>query len=141
MVESPNFSPDVVQNVHTEGETSARNDDEACSNHTAAGKGNSWRKIKLVTYNNRDGRQERLVLAARAMQQMNVDIAILTETKLNAQYTTRYAQGYHIYATSSLDGRKGGVALIWRDTDSCQVESVRGHGPNVISFHVVSGGY
>jgi hypothetical protein len=124
MVESPNFAPDAVQNVHTQGATSVRNDDDEGSNPTAAGKDSSWRKIKLVTYNIRDGRQERVVSTARAMEQMNVDMAILTETKLNSQYATRHAYGYHIHTTTSIDGRKGGVALLWSDTKTCQIESV-----------------
>lgn len=49
---------------------------------------NNKPRFKLATFNIISGQQERLVSALRSMKQLNVDIALLTETKLtNEAYT------------------------------------------------------
>jgi hypothetical protein len=56
-------------------------------------------KIRLATLNIISGRAERLISAARAMQQMNIDIAILTEAKITDEQYTRHSFGYEILAS------------------------------------------
>ena len=96
--------------------------------------------IKLATYNIQSGRRGRLEMALREMDQMNIDIGILTETKLTAGIYTRYSSGYHVRATEASSHNKGGVALFWRDRPNWSVESERCHGPNVISCELKTGG-
>ena len=72
------------------------------------------------------------------MEQMNVDIGILTEAKLTGGIYTRYSSGYNVVATSARVHNQGGVALFYKNSPDWQVESVRQHGPNVISFQLVA---
>lgn len=96
-------------------------------------------QIRIATFNIRSGRGERLVSATRAMQQLNVDVALLTEAKLTDEMYARHSFGYEIQATRAMHHSQSGVALCWRDTDVSQVEGVCQHGPNVISCELVSG--
>jgi exonuclease III len=96
-------------------------------------------RIKLATYNIMSGRSGRLEAATRAMGYCNVDIAILTEAKLTDEAYTRYHGGYNVKATKANCHNQGGIALLWRETTYMQVEGIRTHGPNVISFELVSG--
>jgi exonuclease III len=73
------------------------------------------------------------------MNQMNVDIGILTETKLTNGIHTRQLSGYQVYATLARSHSQGGVALFFRDSPQWQVESIRLFGPNVISCQLVTG--
>ena len=91
------------------------------------------------TYNIQSGRNGRLEMALRAMQQMNLDIGILTETKLTRGIHTRWSSGYHVVATEARSEHQGGVALVYRDSSHWQIELVCKHGPNVISCELVTG--
>ena len=95
-------------------------------------------RINLATYNIRSGRGGNLEIVLRAMEQMNVDIGILTEAKLTGGIYTRYSSGYNVVATSARVHNQGGVALFYKNSPDWQVESVRQHGPNVISFQLVA---
>jgi len=95
--------------------------------------------ITIATYNICSGRAGRLELALRAADQMNLDLGILTETKLTDGVYTRNSSGYQVTATDAPSAHQGGVALFYRDSEYWQVESVVKHGPNVISFELVSG--
>jgi exonuclease III len=72
------------------------------------------------------------------MEQMKVDLGILTEAKLTDGIYTRYSSGYNVVATSARVHNQGGVALFYKNSPDWQVESVRQHGPNVISFQLVA---
>ena len=95
--------------------------------------------ITIATYNICSGRAGRLELALRAADQMNLDLGILTETKLTDGVYTRNSSGYQVTATDAPSAHQGGIALFYRDSEYWQVESVVKHGPNVISFELVSG--
>lgn len=73
-------------------------------------------KIRIGTYNIQSGRDGRLELALRAMQQMNVDLGFLTtETKLPEAICTTYSSGYHVDATEATNPQSGGgIALFYR---------------------------
>ena len=72
---------------------------------------------------------------------MGVDVAVLTETKLTTtEFYTRDSFGYTVEATRALSSKRGGVALVWRNTsDRFHLESTRTHGPNCISSVLVTG--
>jgi hypothetical protein len=55
--------------------------------------------IRIGTYNIRNGRAGNLEGALRAMNKMNMDIVLLTETKLTDDQHTRKAFGYDVVAT------------------------------------------
>lgn len=95
-------------------------------------------EINIATYNIRSGRNGRLEIALRAMEQMNVDLGILTEAKLTDGIYTRCSSGYNVVATNARVHNQGGVALFYKNSPDWQVESVRHHGPNVISFQLVA---
>jgi exonuclease III len=97
-------------------------------------------KIKIAMYNIISGQGDRLKSALCAMEQLNVDIALLTEAKITSEAYTRFDHGLHVLCTEAVHPNQGGVALCWRDSNYCQVEVISRHGPNVISFELVSGG-
>jgi hypothetical protein len=103
----------------------------------AAGASRERASIRIATYNIRSGHAGRLEMALRAMNQMNVDIGILMETKLTDGIHTRQSSGYHVYATSARSHSQGGVVLFFRNSALWQVESIRCFGPNVISCQLV----
>ena len=63
-----------------------------------------------------DGRNSRLVFLCHTLQQMNIDICITTETKIQSPVHTRHSTGYNIFCTYT-DRRRnqGGLALIVRN--------------------------
>ena len=94
--------------------------------------------LRLATLNIIDGRRNRLNAALRCMKQMNVDIGLLTETKLSNDRYTKSAEGYRVEGTKA-DIGKGGIALVYRDSKAWGLESTRTYGPNVIKTTLVSG--
>jgi exonuclease III len=100
------------------------------------------RTIQIVTYTIRNGRQGGLESAVRTLKWMNVDIALMQETKINNESCyTRESFGYKIQATKAKAKSKfqGGIALIYRPSDFWTIESVRCYDPNVITFILVTG--
>jgi hypothetical protein len=84
--------------------------------------GNSRRKktqdkkhtaLKICTFNIRHGGGARLEQAARCLATMGIDVAILTETKLQGYHTT-WCEGYNITATRAKSQYQGGIALCTR---------------------------
>ena len=85
------------------------------------------------------GWNSQLEMSLCAMRQMNKDLGILTETHLTGVHT-RATEGYQVWATVVVSHSQGGVAIFWRDgVDTWQVESEHAHGPNVMSFELVTG--
>ena len=78
--------------------------------------------LRLATLNIIDGRRNRLNAALRCMKQMNVDIGLLTETKLSNDRYTKSAEGYRVEGTKA-DVGKGGVALVYRDSKAWGLNS------------------
>jgi hypothetical protein len=73
------------------------------------------------------------------MKLMVVDFGILVEKKLTEGVYTRWSSSYHVRATHALSAWQGGISLFWKASDLYEVEEVELHGPNVLSFQVVSG--
>lgn len=99
--------------------------------------------IEIATLNIRDGRgidgEAGLIAAVRALQKANIDLAILTETKISNEIYTKQCLGYDI-ACSTADGNSGGVALISKTNPrGWHLESTQFHGPNVLSTIYVTG--
>lgn len=98
------------------------------------------RRIKVATYNIKNGRNGRVESVLRALDQMNLDLALITETKLTDDKYTKLSSGYLVFATTAASPHQGGIALVHRQGENWQVESEKCHGPNTISFELVSGG-
>jgi hypothetical protein len=95
--------------------------------------------IKLATYNIRDSRNLNLEAVLRACEQMRIDVGVLTETRLSTDRYKRSAYGYTVFATQTTHTNQGGIALIFTNSFYFQIESQQKHGPNVISFILVTG--
>ena len=104
--------------------------------------------VTIATYNVRDGRgggedgEEFLgiVSAARAMEMIGVDVAVLQETKIvDPEFASRSFGDYSILAAAADSERRGGVALLVRESDAFTVENERARGANIISFELITG--
>ena len=80
--------------------------------------------FRLATLNITDGRKSRLNAAIRCMEQANVDVGLLTETKLSNDMYTKSAMGYTVSATKAV-GMNGGVALVHQLGKGWGLESIR----------------
>lgn len=94
--------------------------------------------LKICTYNIISGRNSRIEQALRCVRSMTIDIAVLTESKLQNDHTIN-CEGYEIVATTAKSKWQGGVALCYRKSDVFHLEDTRIFGPNVIRTTIVSG--
>jgi hypothetical protein len=80
------------------------------TNDTAINKGedDDIASIRIGTYTIRNGRARSLEGGLRAMNKMNMDIVLLTETKLTNDQHTKKAFGYDLVATKASSKAKGG---------------------------------
>jgi hypothetical protein len=95
--------------------------------------------FSVATYNVRCGRNAGLESALRAMAATGVDLGIFTETKVTDGVYTRFSSGYNVTASNATSVSQGGIALFWRDNELYEVEEVAMHGPNVLTFELVTG--
>jgi len=97
--------------------------------------------ITLTTYNVVSACQTKLLEVLHAMaNDINTDIAILTETKLCQGQHTRHGHGYTIFTTSAPSTQQGGIALIWKMAPThWTLEGMWVVSPNTISATLVSG--
>lgn len=95
--------------------------------------------FKVASWNIIDGRKG-MLSAARGLHQLNVDIAILTETKITDNRYPKVTSGYQVRCTQAASSHQGGVALLWRDnTPGYIVESVLTNwGPNIITCQIMT---
>ena len=94
--------------------------------------------IKFGTYNIRNGRNGVFEAALRGMEQANMDLGVMQETKISDGVYTRASAGYRVVATDAPSRHRGGIALFYKEGADFAVEKVRPYGPNVISFEVVN---
>jgi hypothetical protein len=95
--------------------------------------------IRIGTYNIRNGRAGNLEGSLRVMNKINMDIVLLTKTKLTNDQHTKRAFGYDVVAMKARSKAQGGVALIYRESEYWKVESVKRFGSDVISFQLATG--
>ena len=77
--------------------------------------------------------------ALRALQQGNVDVGVLQETKLTRGVHTRYGDGYSVWEKYMESRHQRIVAVAWKDKAGWQVEGISNYGPNVVSFVLTMG--
>ena len=74
--------------------------------------------LQVATYNILDWGHEGLYSAVRALEAVNVDIAVVQETKfLNADFATKWWTGYEIKTAAVGTTSCGGVALLARKNE------------------------
>ena len=97
-----------------------------------------YTELYICTYNIIAGAQNRINAAVRCLRTMNIDIALITETKLQGYHTTQ-CEGYDIVASRAKSKHQGGVALCYRRSKNFHIEGTRIFGPNVIAATLISG--
>ena len=95
--------------------------------------------IRFGTYNIRNGRNGGLESALKGMAQANMDLGIFQEKKCTDGIYTRNSAGYSVVATDGPSRHRGGVTIFYRPLTPFAVEAVHQFGPNVVSFHMVTG--
>ena len=97
--------------------------------------------MRVGTLNIQSARGGNLEGCCRGLAALNIDVAVLTETKLHNNVYTRQAFGYDILASKAASASQGGVALAIKNSrgKSWDVEDDRTYGPNVIACTWVSG--
>jgi hypothetical protein len=73
------------------------------------------------------------------MEAMGVDLGVLLETKLTGGIYTRNSSGYSLVAYNAPSVHQGWIALFWQADKMYKVKDWRIHGPNVLSFVIVTG--
>ena len=68
-----------------------------------------------------------------------MDFGFLCETKLSDDRFTKFSSEYRVFASKAPNSHRGGVALVYCQSQYWQIESEHVHGPNVISFELVTG--
>ena len=71
--------------------------------------------IKFATYNIRNGRNGGLEAALRVMEQANLDMGILQETKLTDGVYTRASARYRVVTTDAPSRHSKGIAMFYRE--------------------------
>ena len=92
--------------------------------------------LNVSTINIIDGRQGRLEMICKTLQRHEIDIGVLTETKLNGIHTIN-SYGYSIMASKGSNGHQGGVAFVVRENKHWHVEGFKTYGANVIKCTLV----
>jgi hypothetical protein len=93
----------------------------------------------VASYNIQSGCNGGLESALQAMKQMEVDCGVLLETKLTKGVYMHWSSGYNVRSTHAPSKWQGGISLFWRTSETHEIEEVELHGPNVLSFQLVSG--
>jgi hypothetical protein len=101
---------------------------------------NKRNQIKVCTYNIIHGGNSRIALAIKTLKVMNINIGVLTETKVSEGMYTKAAHGYTITATEARNNHQGGAALFYlTNNNQFTIEGTRSFGPNIIRTTLVSG--
>jgi hypothetical protein len=94
----------------------------------------------FAAWNIRCGKNAGMISAAKGLEQMDVGLAILTETKLTDDCYTRLASGFKILVSKATSHNQGGIALLWKENQpGHEVESARIATPNLLTFQLVTG--
>ena len=97
--------------------------------------------IAVAQWNIRNGCNGGLESALRAIEAMDIDLGILTETKVIDGIYTQNLSGYSDVAFDAPSTHQGGIAVFWRANKMYKVKDWRICGPNVLSFAIVTGSH
>jgi len=94
----------------------------------------------MTMYNVVCAHSPKLLMALRAMTDINTDIALLVEMKLCDEWYTKKGHGYTVFATQAPSTQQGSIALVWQTARTqWTLEGMRAVMVNVISATLVSG--
>ena len=94
-------------------------------------------RVRMGTLNMRDGRRGKMHHVAQCLLNHHIDVAVLTETKLQTQFDQQIGT-YQFIHSEAHSSHSGGVSLAFRTDDSWfSIESVH-RGVNLISFQLVT---
>ena len=79
-------------------------------------------------------------MALRGISQDNMDLGVFQETKITDGLYTRGSAGYSVVATDAPSRHRGGVIVFYWISPHFSVEAVQKFGPNVVGFHLATGG-
>ena len=95
--------------------------------------------IKICTFNIMHRGNAHLEATMRTMRHTNMDLGILTETKLVEDFYTTRCEGYDIVSTKAKSKHQGGVILFYQQSTKWHIEGTNTFSPNVIHAELVSG--
>ena len=96
--------------------------------------------LRIGTLNVRSCQGGNLEATLKNLQKMQVDVAVLTETKLTNDKHTVFHDGYSVCASKARRSLQGGVALIFTRSDPrFDMTLFRCWGPDVVSIQMTSG--
>ena len=100
-------------------------------------------RIDIRTLDIPDGKGFRLVQAIRAVEPRGVDVVLMTDKKIQTEANSHNQIGYEVTFSaacpSSAGGAQVGVGLLTRERpNGWGIESMRFHGPNVVSCKIVT---
>ena len=130
----PGWAPSRTSSAATDPMGRGNNGtDNQTNNLTVAG-------IHVAQYNIRHGGNCGIEETCKTSKQMNLDIVFMGEVKKPAGVPTPKSYcGYEIHCSIAESHHRGGVAIAFRHSKYWQVESIRMHGPNVVSAVLVTG--
>jgi hypothetical protein len=73
------------------------------------------------------------------MEAKGVDLGVFLETKLTGGTYTQNSSGYSVVASDAPRVHQGGIVHFWQANKLYEVEDWCIHGPNMLSFVVVTG--
>ena len=76
--------------------------------------------------------------ALRGMGKSNVDVGVFQETKLTYGIYTRGSSGYKVVAMLAPSRDCSDIAILYQDSPTFSVETIRQFGVNVIAFQMVT---
>ena len=97
--------------------------------------------MKIATCDTQAGGNLRLPMALKTMESMNIDLVLLTETKLVKDLRALGGCGYTVRATESKNTHQGGVASCCKEAKHQHIEGAKRFGPNVIGATLISGSW
>ena len=92
----------------------------------------------FATWNIRCGQNRGFERVLRALESMYVDIAILTESELTKKVYTDDGYGYQVFVTNAVSAHQGGLALCNWQNNHYDMEKIRKHGVNFITFQLMT---
>ena len=104
-----------------------------------------YTKLNICTYNIIAGGNHRIEQAMRCMELMNIDLGVITETKIQGKKSFHFRgkteghKGYTVIPTEAKSKHQGGVALFYMESYYFTIEGTKTFGPNVIRAILKSG--
>ena len=96
--------------------------------------------VRFRTCKIQNDRNGGLKLALRRMDQLNIDLGLLQETKIMYGVYRRESAGFHVVLLDTLRLHRRSVALFYKELLRFAVEADQEHGQKIIRFQLVMSG-